>query len=143
MNIVNNANVMNIDDIVNIVNNANIVNIGQLHWFLNNVQMFFFAIREGSCYQIGWIFGKVPKGGRGEGSFSIQKFMLQILGTLNRAFWPWNWYKKSKFRVQGMFFSKIVLRKIKTKHTLKHTCKKRVVLRRRLLWPKKNCGKSA
>ena len=25
----------------------------------------------------------------------------------------------------------------------KHTCKKRVMLRRRLFWPKKNCGKSA
>ena len=24
-----------------------------------------------------------------------------------------------------------------------HTCKKRVMLRRRLFWPKKNCGKSA
>ena len=30
---------------------------------------------------------------RGEGSFSIQKFILQILGTLNRAVWLWNWYK--------------------------------------------------
>ena len=27
----------------------------------------------------------------GEASFSIQKFMLQILGTLNRFFWAWNW----------------------------------------------------
>ena len=26
---------------------------------------------------------------------------------------------------------------------LRHTCKKRVMLRRRLFWPKKNCGKSA
>ena len=26
---------------------------------------------------------------------------------------------------------------------LEHTCKKRVMLRRRLFWPKKNCGKSA
>ena len=34
------------------------------------------------------IFWKNAKGG---GSFSIQKFMLQILGTLNRAFWAWNW----------------------------------------------------
>ena len=41
-------------------------------------------LREGSGYQIGWIVGKVSKGG---GSFSIRKFMLQILGTLNRAFW--------------------------------------------------------
>ena len=39
-------------------------------------------LREGSCYQFRWVFGKVPGGG----SFSIQKFILQILGTLNRAF---------------------------------------------------------
>ena len=31
------------------------------------------VVREGSRYQFGWIFGKVPKGGGG--SFSIQKFM--------------------------------------------------------------------
>ena len=56
------------------------------------------VLRERRRYQIGWIFGKFPKG---EGSFSIQKFMLQILGTLNRAFWSWNWYKIviSGFRV--------------------------------------------
>ena len=55
------------------------------------------ALREGWLYQIGWIFGKVPGGG----SFSIQKFILQILGTLNRAFWAWNWFKRviSWFRV--------------------------------------------
>ena len=35
----------------------------------------------------------LEKGQRGEGSFSIQKFILQILGTLNRAVWLWNWYK--------------------------------------------------
>ena len=68
-------------------------------------------LREGSRYQIRWIFGKVPKGGGG--SFSIQKFMLQILGTLNRAFWAWNWYKKSKFRVQGMFFQQLYWEKSK------------------------------
>ena len=39
-------------------------------------------LREGWLCQIGWIFGKVP--------FSIQKFMLQTLGTLNRAFGAWN-----------------------------------------------------
>ena len=46
--------------------------------------------REGSGSQIGWIFRKSAKGG---GSFLIQKFILQILATLNRAFWSWNWYK--------------------------------------------------
>ena len=75
-------------------------------------------LREGSCYQIGRVFGKVPKGGE---SFSIQKIMLQILGTLNRAFCAWNWCKKSEFRVQGMFLT-IVSRKVKTRHTLKKVC---------------------
>ena len=39
--------------------------------------------------------------GRGGGSFSIQKIMLKILGTSNKAFWAWNWYKRanSGFRV--------------------------------------------
>ena len=37
-------------------------------------------VREGSRYQIGRIFGKLAKEG---GSFSILKFMLQVLGTLN------------------------------------------------------------
>ena len=47
---------------------------------------------------------------KGGGSFSIQKFILQILGALNRAFWSWNWYKIcSNFKVQGMLFSTIVL----------------------------------
>ena len=47
-------------------------------------------------------FRKSAKGG--SGSFSIQKFILQILGTLNRTFWSWNWYKIviSRFRV-GFF----------------------------------------
>ena len=49
-------------------------------------------LKEGWLRQVGWIFGKVPKGGGA--SFSIQKIMLQILGTLNRAFWVWNWYKR-------------------------------------------------
>ena len=49
----------------------------------------------------------------GRGSFSIQKFILQILGTLNRAFSAWNWYKKSKFRVQGMFFQQLYWEKSK------------------------------
>ena len=59
------------------------------------------ALRQGSRYQIGWFFWKVPKG---RGSFSIQRFISQILETLNRAFWVWNWHKQSKIRVQGMFF---------------------------------------
>ena len=63
--------------------------------------------REGSCYKIGWNFGKVPKGG---GSFSIQKFILQILGILNRVF-EHELIQKSNFRIQGYgyVFSTIVL----------------------------------
>ena len=49
-------------------------------------------------------FRKSAKGG---GSFSIQKFMLQILGTLNRAFEYEIDIKKSNFRVQGMFFQQL------------------------------------
>ena len=49
------------------------------------ITYFMMIIKEGFGNQIGWIFGKVLKGGRG--SFSIKIFMLQILGTLHRAFW--------------------------------------------------------
>ena len=41
-------------------------------------------VRNWSRYQNEWIFGKLPKGGGG--SFSIQKIILQVLGTSNRAF---------------------------------------------------------
>ena len=53
-------------------------------------------------------FRKSSKGG--EGSFSIQKFTLQILGTLNRAFLAWNWFKRviSGFRV--CFFNNCIER---------------------------------
>ena len=47
------------------------------------------------------IFWKSAK--EGEGSFSIQKIVLQVLGTANRAFWSWNWYKIV------MLFSTIVM----------------------------------
>ena len=75
------------------------------------------VLRERRRYQIGWIFGKFPKG---EGSFSIQKFMLQILRTLNRAFLSWNWNKIviSGFRVCS--FNNCI-KKIKTWHTDHHT----------------------
>ena len=56
-------------------------------------------------------FWKSAKGGW---SFSIQKFILQTLGTFNRAFWSWNWYKIviSGFRVcffQQLYCITIVL----------------------------------
>ena len=62
-------------------------------------------LREGSGLQIGWIFGKKPKVG---GSFSIQKFILHILGAFNSAFWAWNWFKRviSGFRVS--FFNNCI-----------------------------------
>ena len=52
-----------------------------------------------------WYFRYIGKGG---GSFSIEKFMFQILGTLNRALWAWNWYKRviSGFRV--CFFNNFI-----------------------------------
>ena len=49
------------------------------------------------------------KSAEGGGSFSIQKFMLLILGTLNRAFEHGIDKNKSNFRVEGMFYSTIVL----------------------------------
>ena len=61
-------------------------------------------LREADPFQNGWIFGKSSKGGGG--SFSIQKFMLQILGTLNKAFWAWNLYKRV---ISDYVFSTIVL----------------------------------
>ena len=67
-------------------------------WYqILNIPLYF---REGRCYQIRWIFGKVPKR-EGGGSFLIQKFILQIFGTLSRAFWARNWFKRviSGFRV--------------------------------------------
>ena len=50
-------------------------------------------------------FRKSAKGG---GSFAIQKFILQIWGTSNRAFWAWNWCKIiiSGFRV--CFFNNFI-----------------------------------
>ena len=50
-------------------------------------------------------FWKNAKGG--EGSFSIQKFMLQILGTLKGLFEHEIDKKKSNFRVQGVFFQQL------------------------------------
>ena len=40
--------------------------------------------------------------GRG-GSFSIQKYLLQILGTLNRALWAWNWKEYFDFVFEFYF----------------------------------------
>ena len=71
-------------------------------------------LRDAWHIQNGWL-----NGGGGGGVIFNPKNYIADFGPLNRAFWAWNLYKKSKFRVQGMFFSTIVLRKIKTRHTLK------------------------
>ena len=47
-------------------------------------------IRDVSCCQNGWIFGKVPKGG---GVIFNPKIYIAKFGPLSRAIWPWNWYK--------------------------------------------------
>ena len=43
------------------------------------------AVGKGPATKSDDFLEKVPRGGGG-GAFSIEKFMLQILGTLNRAF---------------------------------------------------------
>ena len=52
-------------------------------------------LRDRSCYQIRWIFGKVP----------IQKY---ILGTLNRAFMSMKLIQESNFMFRIRFFSNCV-----------------------------------
>ena len=99
------------------------VKLGQLivgTWFLYKIYLYRIQVqslflcylagqlRERWRYQIRWLFGKVP----------IQKFILQIWGTLNRHFWAWDWFKRVISGFRGCF-STIVLRKIKTRHTLK------------------------
>ena len=78
-------------------------------------------LREGWLRQIGWIFGKVPKGGGG-GSFSIQKFMLQILGTINKAFWAWNWYKRVISGLRVCFFNNFIEKNQNKTHFEKGSC---------------------
>ena len=55
---------------------------------------------------------KCQRGGVGGGAFSIQKFILQILGTLvyftfTLVFEHEIDKKKNNFRVQGMFFQQL------------------------------------
>ena len=63
------------------------------------------------------MFFRKSSKGRG-GVISNPKIYFADFGLLNRAFWAWKWYKRViwGFRV---CFSTIVLRKIKTRHTLK------------------------
>ena len=65
-------------------------------------------------------FQKSAKGG--EGSFSIQKNYVVHFGSFKQEFLSMKLIQNSNFRVQGMIFSTIVLRKIKTRHTLQKAC---------------------
>ena len=64
-------------------------------------------------------FRKSSKGGGGGGGGGVifnPKIYITDFGNFNQGFLIMKLIQKSNFRVQGMFFSTIVLRKIKTKH---------------------------
>ena len=68
-------------------------------------RIFFARVRNGSRYQIGWIFGKDSRGGGGGGggavgSFSIQKFIFR---EFKQGFLGMELERVSNFRIQGMF----------------------------------------
>ena len=70
-------------------------------------------LRDGSRYQIGWIFSSKGRGG----SHFQSKNLYCRFWELNRAFWAWNWHKRviSWFRVcfsQQLYWEK-------SKHALK------------------------
>ena len=69
-------------------------------------------LREGSGYQIGWIFGKLPRGG---GQFQSKKLCC-IFWELGKLI------QKEGIQGSGYVFSTIVLRKIKTRHTEEGMC---------------------
>ena len=62
-------------------------------------------------------FRKSSKGGRR--IVSNPKNYVADFGNFKQGFLSMKLIQKSNFRVQGMFFSTIVLRKIKIRHTLK------------------------
>ena len=67
-------------------------NRGPIHFTFASMCQPPFPLREGSCYQIGWIFGKVPKGG---GTFN-PKIYIADFGNFSLlyfyfSFWAWNW----------------------------------------------------
>ena len=63
------------------------------------------TVREGSRYQIGWIFGKVPKGG---GAIFNPKIYIADFGNFKQCFLIMKLIQNCTFRVQDMFFSTIV-----------------------------------
>ena len=60
--------------------------------------------REGWLRQIGKLDEFSTKFQKGGGVIFNPKFMLQILGTLSRAFFSMKLIQKSNFRVQDMLF---------------------------------------
>ena len=69
------------------------------------------SLWEGPGFQIGWISRKVSRGGV---IFNPKIFVADI-GNFNQRFLTMKLTQNSNFRVQGMFFSTIVLRKVKTR----------------------------
>ena len=89
----------------------------------------FDLFREGWRYKIRSIFGKVSKGGRGGVLFNPKTYIADFW-RFKQGFLSMKLIRKSNFRVQCMFFSTIVLRKIKTRHTLK-----KALLNSYIVWP--------
>ena len=58
------------------------------------------TLREGSGYQIGWIFGKDSRGG---GIFN-PKIYVADFGNFKQGFLIMKLKQNSNFKVQGMFF---------------------------------------
>ena len=70
------------------------------------------SLEEETSYQIGWFFGKVPKGGV---VIFNPKIYVADFGNFKQGFLSMKSIQKSNFRVQGMFFSTIALRKNQNK----------------------------
>ena len=71
-------------------------------------------------------------------SNSSKVFFVLAISSLNRSHCDENTWYTVLVPKMANFGPNLALRSI-----LAHTCKKRVMLRRRLFWPKKNCRKSA
>ena len=88
------------------------------HLFLFSFQFpphgyFLARVRGGPRYQMGQIFGKFPRGG---GVIFNPKIYIADFGNLKRAFLSMKLIQKSNFRIQGMFFSNMILRKLRKGH---------------------------
>ena len=78
------------------------------HQIIRPVDM---EVREGSCCQIGWIYGKVPKGGGGV--IFNQKIYIADFGNIKLGFLIMKLIQSSNFRVQGMLFQQLYWEKSK------------------------------